>query len=672
MTEFVHAVVRFAEAHAALIYVLAFLATYLESIAVLGFLIPGSSIIVALGALIPSGAVGFWWLCLWSIIGAVAGDASSYWIGNRYSDRLRNWWPLRRHPSILDQGERFFAKHGGKSVFLARFVGPVRGAVPLVAGMARLGPRSFYAANVLSAIGWAPAHIVPGMLIGAGLTLTGAVATRLLVLAIVLAACLWLAVKLAVLLVRRGVRLLTQAQDRLEGWACARNGWLSRQVLALFDPASSEARALMLFGLILVAAAGTFFGVLEDVVTGDPLVRADLAIYNMLQGLRSGVADRFMIAITELGSTTVAGAVAAAVLCWLGWRRAWHAAGYWVAAVGGASLIGLVIKVTLHRPRPVPLPGGWDAFSFPSGHATTNAAMYGFIAVLLAREVRPVWQALIVATVSLLVTLIGFSRLYLGAHWFSDVMGGISFGSAWVALLAIAYVRHDPPRLPPLHLSAVAALIIVGLGSIQIAYKMPVDLERYALRQSQKTMAAEDWWHAGWRHIPLRRIDLVGEREEPLVLQWAGGLGDLKHRFTAAGWRSPAQWSIASAQMWLSAQGDLLTLPVLPRLHDGREAALTLIHQAGGPDRPTDRWVLRIWDTGTRITWDRGRNERLWVGAITLQRFHGALAPLELGFERGRIDVPWALLKRALSSVPFALQPGGQKGVRVMLARANT
>lgn len=60
MTEYIHAIVRFAEAHAVLIYVLAFVATWLETVAIVGFLIPGSTIMVAFGALIPSGAVGFW------------------------------------------------------------------------------------------------------------------------------------------------------------------------------------------------------------------------------------------------------------------------------------------------------------------------------------------------------------------------------------------------------------------------------------------------------------------------------------------------------------------------------------------------------------------------------------------------------------------------------------
>jgi membrane protein DedA with SNARE-associated domain len=349
MTDYIHAIVHFAEVHANWIYVIAFAAALLESVAVVGFLVPGSGIIIAIGALIPSGAVGFWWLCLWSILGALGGDSISYWAGHHYGDRLRRLWPFSRHPEVLTHGERFFARHGGKSVFLARFVAPVRGAVPLVAGLARLSPGRFLVANATSALGWAPAHIILGMLIGAGLTLTNAVATRLLVFTVVLALLLWLAVRITVLAVRRGLPLLNAAQEKIDAWARGRSGRFARQVLALVDASRPESRTLAVFGLVLIGAVWIFLAVLEDVVTGDPLVRADAAIYSALQGLRSLVTDRIMIGITELGGSVVVGAVTGTVLLWLIWRRAWHTAAYWVAAVGGASVIGLVIKVALHR-----------------------------------------------------------------------------------------------------------------------------------------------------------------------------------------------------------------------------------------------------------------------------------------------------------------------------------
>lgn len=668
MTGFIQSVVHFAEAHAALVYAIAFIAAGLESIAVIGLIVPGSGILVALGALIPSGAVSLWWLCLFSILGALLGDGLSYWFGHRHRDRLRTIWPFDRHPGILAHGERFFAAHGGKSVFLSRFTAPVRGAVPLVAGMAGMAPRRFFAINVLSALGWAPAHILPGALIGAGLVLTHAVATRLVILVVVLLGVLWLAAKLASLSVRRGLPLLAAAERRLHRWAGEHDGWLARQLFALLDPSRGEGRVLALLGFILVAAVWTFFGVLEDVVSGDPLVRADTAVHNMLLGLRSQMADRVMIATTELGGAAVVGALVAAVLAWLVWRRAWHAAAYWVAAAAGSALIGLAIKAALHRVRPEPLYTGWEAFSFPSGHATAGAAIYGFLAVLLAREARPAWQVLSAAAAALMVVLIGFSRVYLGAHWFSDVVAGIAFGTAWMALLAIAFVCHDPPRLRSAPLAAIAIATVAVAGGIQISRRMPVDLERYAVRHEEKTMTPSYWWRDGWRKVPLRRVDMIGEREEPLVLQWAGKLADLRNRLTAAGWRLPVPWSLESSLNWIDPNANPLTRPVLPRLHDGRGPALTLIHADGSDARPAGRWVLRVWRSGSRLAAPAARATGLWVAAISLQRFDGPLAPFGIGTGKKQRPVPWSLLEPSLQSAARTIRRADPSGIQVMLA----
>ncbi|WP_426130369.1 phosphatase PAP2 family protein [Pararhizobium sp. PWRC1-1] len=96
-----------------------------------------------------------------------------------------------------------------------------------------------------------------------------------------------------------------------------------------------------------------------------------------------------------------------------------------VVAVAGASALNTIIKLTLHRARPDELLySGWSAFSFPSGHSTANMVLYGFLAFLIARDIRPAPQVLVGLFAAMLIFLIAFSRLYLGAHWFSDVVGG--------------------------------------------------------------------------------------------------------------------------------------------------------------------------------------------------------------------------------------------------------
>jgi membrane protein DedA with SNARE-associated domain len=121
---------------------------------------------VAAGALVPSGALSRWPLLFAGAIGATMGDALSYWIGARFKHVVPRLWPFTRHPDWLDRGHAFFTRHGGKSVFIGRFFGPVRAVIPLAAGMMEMPTRNFWVANIGSAIVWAPAVALPGAALG--------------------------------------------------------------------------------------------------------------------------------------------------------------------------------------------------------------------------------------------------------------------------------------------------------------------------------------------------------------------------------------------------------------------------------------------------------------------------------------------------------------------------
>lgn len=160
-------------AHPGTAYGVIFLAALGESLAVIGMFLPGVVVMFAAGALIAEGSLVFWPACLLAILGAVSGDSLSYWLGRRYRDRLPHCWLFQRYPAPLERGLAFFHRHGGKSVFLGRFIGPLRAMVPLVAGLLNMSPRAFLLANLGSALPWAFAYLAPGMLFGVSLTVAG-------------------------------------------------------------------------------------------------------------------------------------------------------------------------------------------------------------------------------------------------------------------------------------------------------------------------------------------------------------------------------------------------------------------------------------------------------------------------------------------------------------------
>jgi membrane protein DedA with SNARE-associated domain len=184
-------------AHPHLAYAAVFLLALSEAIPVVGAVVPGSALVIGISALVPSGTVALWPLLLAATAGAISGDGLSFWLGRRYHRAILGRWPLNRHPELVVRSEAFLHRHGGKSVFLARFTPGVRAFIPLLAGIARMPGRWFYAANILSALVWAPSHVLPGVLVGASFAhAAGAAAGRLAVLLIAVAVVLWAVTRL--------------------------------------------------------------------------------------------------------------------------------------------------------------------------------------------------------------------------------------------------------------------------------------------------------------------------------------------------------------------------------------------------------------------------------------------------------------------------------------------
>ena len=130
----------FIMAHRDWAVVVMFITAFGESFAFLSLLFPGTTLLIAAGALIKTGTLPYAPLMIGAIVGAVLGDAVSYWLGRRFGGALAGVWPFTRNPSLLPNGIRFFERHGGKSVFIGRFFGPIRAVVPLTAGIMRMPP----------------------------------------------------------------------------------------------------------------------------------------------------------------------------------------------------------------------------------------------------------------------------------------------------------------------------------------------------------------------------------------------------------------------------------------------------------------------------------------------------------------------------------------------------
>jgi membrane-associated phospholipid phosphatase len=188
------------------------------------------------------------------------------------------------------------------------------------------------------------------------------------------------------------------------------------------------------------AAVTAFAHLAEDYVTGDPIVRWDVRFATWLDEHASHPLVRVFDVITLAGNSVVLVVVVAAIGIVLLRRTQPNEAALIAVAFGGAAVLNALLKLAFHRKRPELAFVHLDTYSFPSGHAAVSTATFTTIAFLLGRRYRSL-RARVLTGIGTMVAilLVGFSRLYLGAHYLSDVLAGISFGFAWAMLCLLAY-----------------------------------------------------------------------------------------------------------------------------------------------------------------------------------------------------------------------------------------
>ena len=611
--------------HPAWTFAVVFLAAFLEAIAVIGTFVPGSTAMFLAGALVGTGSLNLGWVLAWAIAGAVAGDGMSYWLGNRYKDTIVQIWPFRKHPQVLDAGHRFFEKHGAKSVVFARFIGPLRAIVPVVAGMLGMTPARFYVMNVLSALLWAPAHILPGVVFGASVQLAGAVSFRLVVVIALLVGVVWLSFRVVRFFLSHANAWTSIAGRHLATWASHRKGRVGRLALKMLDPDQPAAGSVAAASVLVLLSGWLFFGVLEDVISGDPLVRVDVSVYHFLQSVRTPWGDALLAGLATLGSIVTLAALVATVVLWMVWERRWRTLGYWLAAVAFSQLLIFAIRFAMHRAPPGSLES--NAYVFPSNHVAAAVVVYGFLAYLLVRRVGRLTGALVATMSAVIVVVVALAGIYFGRFWFSDAIGGAALASAWVAIVALTATWRQQEVPPSRRLMPVVILLVVCVSvGLQLSVNPPAQKPGSARRPAPILVTQSQWTDSLWKTLPCYRTDMGGDRQEPLTLQWMSNLDALRGRLRAQGWVEGAHLSARSLLSLASPNVAAVALPVLPKLNNGVPSSLVFTRPGNTRD---ERDVVRFWSSGYAVG-NGASSAPIWVGSFAHERLFRPSWPINI------------------------------------------
>lgn len=583
-----------------------------ESLVLIGLLVPGTVMMTAIGTLIGAGILPFYSTTLWAIGGAIVGDVFSFWLGYHYHQHLKDFWPFRKYPNLLAKGEQFFLHHGCKGIFLGRFLGPIRPILPVIAGMMSMSPKRFLIADIASAIVWAPSYMLPGILLGAASQeLPPEVATKLILCVVAALLVLWCLSWLLKRLYNKFMNLLDQGVAWLWKFT-ANHPRLKILKEFLLDPIDPHNHHQLALALSLIVAMIGFAVLAYSVVHQGWLIGFNESIYYLMRSLRTTLADQIFIGITLL-STPVYVCFWLTTLAWLGYRRYWHTALHWlglgILALGSAEFF----KHLFHNPRPPGLlvtPSGW---SFPSGHSTFSTAFFGFFAVLLTRHFSQYWRWFAYGCTAIVVVLIMFSRLYLGAHWLTDVIGGGLLGFICIAMMTLSYRRHENQPL------ALGRIFVVGLLSIAISWgglfhhNFNQSLRDYTPYWGSEIIDSDSWWSHTTDEALMYRINRFGKPIELFNLQWAGNLVTIKQGLSEKNWHVVPKASLLLMLNELAGKESDEQAFITSQFYEDRKPVLVMTKRAGDARALL---VLRLWDAHFMLS----NGQPLWLGTVTYHK----------------------------------------------------
>ena len=427
-------------------YAIVGLLAFLETGAFVGLVAPGETFVLIAGAVAGQGVtsivltIAIVWFCAW------LGDTTSFFIGRR----LGRDFVLKHGPRVpivpitherFEGVEKFFDKHGGKTILVGRFIGLVRALAPFIAGSSGMRYRAFVPYSVLGTGAWAAAFSLLGYALSQSLDKAGKIAgTGALIFGTLVA------IVVGSVVISRYLREpenRAKLAARIEATPVARR--FMPQIRFTWRRITPGNLGLEFTTLMAVLAVALFvligYGI---VVGGDPgPTPGDQQAINIVNNIRTGWLTSVAKVVTALGSSAVLIPLTVIVAGVLAWRKRWPELGVLVVGVVLTLIAVPVIKDIVDRPRPtgMALVSAPDA-SYPSGHAA-HAVFYTWLALTVTVRVRPGWQygtALLIS--GLLVTAaIGLSRVYLGVHYLSDVSGGWALGaSAFTICAAVAMV----------------------------------------------------------------------------------------------------------------------------------------------------------------------------------------------------------------------------------------
>ena len=430
---------------------------FAETGAFVGLVVPGETVMILGGATAGQGATDIYFLIGIAWVCAFAGDSTSFFVGRR----LGREFLMRHGPRFgigeerLHQVDDYFERHGGKTIFLGRFIGFVRAFAPFIAGSSGMGYRAFVPYSILGTGLWASSALVLGYFfsrsIDSVLDYAGKGAFALGTLIVLVVGAIALRRHFRVAENRRAV-VRWMEDHAIARWLVVLGRRFRPQLKFLWERVTPGGTFGLEFTTLMatLAVAGFVLVAYTVIIGGDPgPTPGDQTAIDVVESLQLTWLVDVAKVFTDLGSAAVILSLAAICGALLLIRRRWAELGVLVAGMAMIVIGVHELKEGIDRPRPE---GGLVAVSnssFPSAHAAYST-FYIWLAVTVVVRLRPGMArgAAVVVAGIVLAALVGLSRVYLEVHYLSDVSAGWALGAAAFSFsaavaLVISTLRHN-------------------------------------------------------------------------------------------------------------------------------------------------------------------------------------------------------------------------------------
>jgi undecaprenyl-diphosphatase len=423
---------------------------------------PTDTTVVTASALAARGHLSLALVFIVSTLSTTAGTTAAYYLGRTGSTFISR----RAHGggNALARAHRFFERHGTSAVLFGRFVPVVRMLISVVAGVSQMDARRFTLYNLAGAAIWACAFCAVGYFFGHhAAQFYHQLVRAALVVGFGLAALVTLAVAGGWLIEdvdaawrAEGTTWHRVLMSRPVRWLAARSPRAQSILFRRFSPANYLGLNLTLglgvsFVLLLVFAA-----IAQSVLSKTAIVRFDLDLAEILHAGATQRGVALSVLVTRLGTMSATAVFGLPLALWYTSRRGWLPFAGWLSALSGAEVLAWSLKHAIHRERPIfeVAYASEPSFSFPSNHVLGALVGYGMIVYfVICLTNNRIWRASAIALGAVLVAAIGYSRLYLGLHFFSDVVGGLAAGAVWlttcITALEVARRKQETEPLGP-------------------------------------------------------------------------------------------------------------------------------------------------------------------------------------------------------------------------------